>query len=67
MSSDEMSPQHISKIEQIIDHKIESMALLAEIADDISDPTLHALITSIIGDENGHLRFFTFLLAVAGR
>ncbi|MEN6462222.1 MAG: hypothetical protein ABFC94_12740 [Syntrophomonas sp.] len=63
MSSDEMSPQLISKIERIINHGIESMGLLAEIAEDIRDPTIRALITSIIGDENGHVRFFTLLLS----
>jgi rubrerythrin len=63
MSSDEMSPQLISKIVRIINHDIEAMGLLAEVAEDIRDPTIRALITSIIGDENGHIRFFTLLLS----
>ncbi|MDD4171309.1 MAG: hypothetical protein PHQ94_03640 [Syntrophomonas sp.] len=63
MSSYEMSPHLISKFEQIINHDIQVMGILAEIADEISDPTLRAIITSIIGDENGHVRFFTLLLS----
>jgi len=63
MSSYEMSPQLISKFEQIINHDIQVMGLLAEVVDDIVDPTLRAIITSIIGDENGHIRFFTLLLS----
>lgn len=64
MSSYEMSPQQlVSKIERIINQDIEAMGLLAEIAQDIRDPDIHALITSIIGDERGHVRFFTLLLS----
>jgi len=63
MSSYEMSPHLISKFEQIINHDIQVMGILAEIADEIGDPTLRAIITSIIGDENGHVRFFTLLLS----
>lgn len=63
MSLEEMSPQLISKIERIINHDIEAMGLLAEVAEDIRDPTIRALITSIIGDENGHIRFFSLLLS----
>lgn len=63
MSPYEMSPQLISKIEQIINRDIEDIDLLAEIAEGISDPTIKALITSIIGDEYGHVRFFTLLLS----
>lgn len=63
MSSYEMSPQLISKIERIIDHDFEAMSLLAEVSEDIRDPTVRALITGIIGDEYGHVRFFTLLLA----
>ncbi|MHB1418969.1 MAG: hypothetical protein ACYCX4_05175 [Bacillota bacterium] len=61
-----LSPHLISKFEQIIDHAIQVMGLLAEIADDIEDPALRASITSIIGDENGHVRFLTLLLSLAG-
>lgn len=64
MSSYEMSPELISKFEQIIDHNIQVMGLLAEVAEDIRDPILHTLITSFIGDENGHVRFFTLLLTL---
>ena len=39
--------------------------LLAEIAHEIDHPYLRAIITSIIGDENGHLRLFALLLALA--
>lgn len=60
-------PQHlISKFDQIIDHSIKVMSLLAEIAGDIDDPALLAIITSIIGEENGHVRFFTLLRSLAG-
>lgn len=65
MSSYEMSPQLISKIKRIIDHNFEAMGLLAEVSEDIRDPTIRALITSIIGDEYGHVRFFTLLLSSA--
>lgn len=61
----EMSPQLISKIEDIINHDIQVMGELAEIVDHIGDPTLRAIITSIIGDENGHVRFFKSLLTQA--
>ena len=60
MSSYEVSPQLISKIERIIDHDFEAMSLLAEVSEDIRDPTVRA---DIIGDEYGHVRFFTLLLA----
>lgn len=59
----EMSPEFISKIEMIIDNDIETMGLIAEIAEDIGDPIIRALLTSIIGDENGHVRFFRLLMS----
>lgn len=65
MSSYEMSPHLISKFEQIINHDIQVIGLLAEIANDIRDPTLRAIITGMIGDENGHVRFLTLLLSLA--
>jgi rubrerythrin len=65
MSFEKMSPQLISKIKRINNHDIEAMGLLAEVAEDIRDPTLRTLITSIIGDENGHVRFFKLLLSSA--
>lgn len=65
MSSYEMSPQLISKIERIINEDIEAIGLLAEVSEDIDDPTIRALITSIIGDKYGHIRFFTLLLSSA--
>lgn len=58
-----MSPHLISKFEQIIDHDMQVIRLLADIADDIDDPTLLAMITNIIGDEIGHVRFLTLLLS----
>ncbi|MDI9479960.1 MAG: hypothetical protein ACOXZ6_04650 [Syntrophomonadaceae bacterium] len=58
----EMSPRLISKIEEIINHDVHVMGELAEIADYIDDPTLRAIIIGIIGDENGHVRFFRSLL-----
>lgn len=61
----EMSPEFISKIERIIDNDIETMGLIAEIAEDIGDPIIRALLTSIIGDENGHVRFFRLLMSPA--
>jgi hypothetical protein len=61
MGYDETSPHLISKFEQIINHNIQVIGLLAEIADDIDDPILLAIITSIIGDENSHIQFFTLL------
>jgi len=60
-----MSPQLISKIEQVIDYDIKIMSLLTEVADEIPDPIVHTLITSIIGDNNNHIRFFTLLLSQA--
>lgn len=66
MDPDKFSPQLIAKIERIIYHNIEVMGLLAELAEAIRDPTLRALISSIIGEENGHVRFFALLLAVNG-
>lgn len=60
-------PQHLtSKFDQIIDYNIKVMGLLAEIAGDIDNPALLAIITSIIGEENGHVRFFTLLRSLAG-
>ena len=52
------------KLKQITDLEFQAMGLLAEIVDDLDDPALRAIITSIIGDENGHIRFFTFLLSL---
>lgn len=66
MNSYKLSPYHISKFEQIIDNNIQVMDLLAEIADDIDDPALHAIIISIIGDEKSHVRLFTLLLSLVG-
>jgi hypothetical protein len=66
MISYEISPHLISKMEQIMNHKIQIMGLLAEIAEDMREPVLNALITNIIGDENGHIRFFTLLLSLVG-
>lgn len=62
MSSYKLSWHSISKIEQIIYHDIQVIGLLAEIAKEIDDPTLNAIITSLIGDENHHIRLFRLLL-----
>jgi len=63
MSSYKISPYLISKFKEIVDHDIQVMGLLAEIVDYIDDRTLRAIITSMIGDENGHVRLFTLLLS----
>ncbi|MGI6307931.1 MAG: hypothetical protein ACOX1X_04875 [Dethiobacteria bacterium] len=60
-----LSPSLMSKLKQIIDLDIQAMGLLAEIVDDLDDPALRAIITSIIGDENSHVRIFTLLLSLA--
>lgn len=65
MSYNKLTPELISKFEQVIDYNIKNMSLLAEIAEKIDDPTLLAIITSIIGDENSHIRLFTLLLLLA--
>ena len=41
------------------------MGLLAEIADEIDDPSLRANITSIIGDKKDHRKFFKLLPLLA--
>jgi rubrerythrin len=65
MSSYELSPRLISKIEQVINYDMQVVELLAEIAHETDHPHLRAIVTSIIGDENGHLRLFALLLALA--
>ena len=55
----------IPKIEQIINHNVQAIDLLAEVADSLDDPTLRTIVGSIIGDENGHVKLFTLLLLLA--
>lgn len=55
----------MSRLKQIIDLDIQAMGLLTEIVNEIDDLALRALIISIIGDENSHIRFFTLLLSLA--
>ncbi|HNX28660.1 MAG TPA: hypothetical protein PKN87_04515 [Syntrophomonadaceae bacterium] len=62
MGNYDVSPRLVSQIEEIIDHDIFVMGKLAAIVDEIRDPVLRAIVTSIIGDENGHVRFFRSLL-----
>lgn len=52
-------------IQQIINHNVQAIDLLAEVADSLDNPTLRTIIGSIIGDENGHVKFFTLLLLLA--
>lgn len=61
MSCYEMLPQLI--FERIINHDIEDIGLLAELSENIRDPNIRTLITSIIGDKYGHVRFLTLLLS----
>ncbi len=61
-----LSPDLMSKFMQIIDYDIKVIGLLAEIAEDIDDPALRDILTSIIGDENGHIKFFRLLLLLTG-
>lgn len=65
MSLHAMPQRLISKIERMIDFDYRAMGLLAEIADEIRDPTLRAMMFGIIGDENGHIRFLRSLLLQA--
>ncbi len=62
MISSEMSPQLVSKIQRVMSLDMQAVRLLAEIAEDIRDQKLRSLILSIIGDENGNVRFLTLLL-----
>lgn len=64
MGSYKHSGHSISKIEQIIHHEIQIITLLAELANDVDNPTLSAVITSMIGDENSHIRLFALLLSL---
>ncbi len=64
MSSCKIPPNLIPKFEQIIEHDIQVISMLTEIADNISDPTLRMIITSIIGDHYGHIRLFAVLLSL---
>jgi rubrerythrin len=65
MSLRDLSPHLIATIEKVIDQDYRAMGMLAEIADEIRDPTLRAIVFGIIGDENGHVRFFRSLLSQA--
>lgn len=60
-----VAPTLVSKIERIIDLDLQVLKLLAELAEDIDDPVLRNLITNMVGEENGNVRFFTLLLLLA--
>lgn len=62
MSSYKLPPHVIDKFEQVIEYEIQVIGTLAEIANDIGDPALRTIITSVIGDENGHIRLFELLM-----
>jgi len=57
-----VAPTLVSKIERIIDLDLQVLKLLAELAEDIDDPVLRNLITNMVGEENGNVRFLTLLL-----
>lgn len=57
-----VAPTLVSKIERIIDLDLEVLKLLADLAEDIDDSVLRNLITNMVGEENGNVRFFTLLL-----
>lgn len=65
MNSCELPPHLVSLFDQIINHEIDNIDLLARVAEEIADPTISAIITSLIGDEIGHVQFFTMLLSQA--
>ncbi len=63
MSSCKIPTNLTHKFEQIIEYNIQMISLLTEISDNIDDPTLRMIITSIIGDQYGHMRLFAVLLS----
>ena len=60
-----VAPTLVSKIERIIDLDLQVLKLLAELAEDIDGPVLRNLITNMVGEENGNVRFLTLLLLLA--